>query len=310
MGQGEDPHRSPEALGHKGSRHRGRRKRGLLQHPPRGPRDAWRRGVLIPLTCNVAIIGGTGLYDRALLDGAEPTTVGTPYGIVSLFVGSHAGRGVVFLPRHGAGHSVPPHRVNYRANIWALRQLGVRRVLATAACGTMAKAVPPGSLTLCDQFIDFTKSRAATFFDGEDGRVHHADMTEPYCPGLRARLLGAAARQDLALGPKATYVCTEGPRFETPAEIAAFARLGGHLVGMTGVPEVVLAREAGLCYAGVAIATNWAAGLAGQPLSHAEVVAAMAEAVVAVRRLLLAAIADMDETACGVCPEPPGAVGG
>lgn len=261
------------------------------------------------MTTEVAIIGGTGLYDPGLLEGAEPTTVGTPYGTVTLFTGTHAGRHVAFLPRHGTGHSVPPHRVNYRANIWALAQLGARRCIATAACGSLAEAVPPGHLALCDQFLDFTKGRPATFFDGEDGRVHHADMTEPYCPELRAQLSAAATGLGFGLGLRATYVATEGPRFETPAEIRAYARLGGDLVGMTGVPEVVLAREAGLCYATVAIATNWAAGLAGRPLSHAEVVEAMAKATAQVRSLLLRTIADNGPAPCGICPDAPAAVG-
>lgn len=260
------------------------------------------------MTTEVAIIGGTGLYDPSLLQGAEPATIGTPYGTVSLFSGAYAGRRVAFLPRHGTGHSVPPHRVNYRANIWALRHLGVRHCLSTAACGSLADGIPPGSLALCDQFLDFTRGRPSTFFDGEDGRVYHADMTEPYCPELRAALAGAAGRLGLALGGRATYVCTEGPRFETPAEIRAYARLGGDLVGMTGVPEVVLAREAGLCYATVAIATNWAAGLAGRPLSHAEVVEAMARATADVRRLLLAVVGDLDARPCRACPGAPGPV--
>ncbi len=259
-------------------------------------------------SCDVAIIGGTGLYDPGMLSEAEPTTLGTPYGTVSLFVGTHGGRRVAFLPRHGSGHSVPPHRVNYRGNIWALRQLGVHACVASAACGSLTETVPPGSLCLCDQFLDFTKSRPSTFFDGEDGRVRHADMTEPYCPELRGHLAAAAQALGMPLGARATYVCTEGPRFETPAEIRAFARLGGDLVGMTGVPEVVLAREAGLCYATVAISTNYAAGLAGRPLSHDEVVGAMAAATADVRRLILGAIERLDAGPCASCPPPPQAL--
>ena len=260
------------------------------------------------MTTEAAIIGGTGLYDPGLLAGSEAVVVGTPYGTVSLHVGTHAGRSVAFLPRHGGGHSVPPHRINYRANLWALRQLGARRVFATAACGTLAQHVPPGALALCTDFLDFTRGRATTFFDGQDGRVHHADMTEPYCPALRAVLGAAAVRLGLPLVPAATYVCTEGPRFETAAEIRAYARLGGDLVGMTGVPEVTLAREAGLCYASLAIATNWAAGMAGRPLSHAEVVEAMARSTGQVRRLLLEAIAGLTTTACPACPGEPAPV--
>lgn len=257
------------------------------------------------MTCEIAVIGGTGLYDPGLLQAPETTTLATPYGTVTLFSGWLAGRPVAFLPRHGTGHSVPPHRINYRANLWALRQLGVRAALATAACGSMSEAIPPGTLALCDQFLDFTRGRPGTFFDGQDGRVRHADMTEPYCPQLRRTLAAAAEGLALGLVPKATYVCTEGPRFETPAEIRAYTLLGGDLVGMTGVPEVVLAREAGICYATVAISTNFAAGLAGRPLSHEEVVEAMGRATADVRRLLVAAIENLSTEPCTICPPPP-----
>lgn len=258
--------------------------------------------------CEAAIIGGTGLYAPDMLTAVESTTLATPYGTVTVFIGTHADHRVAFLPRHGGGHSVPPHRVNYRANIWALRQLGASICLATAACGSLNKEIPPGALSLCDQFLDFTKSRPSTFFDGEDGSVRHADMTEPYCPELRALLSASAGALGLRLGERATYVCTEGPRFETPAEIRAFSRLGGDLVGMTGVPEVVLAREAGLCYATVAISTNYAAGLAGRPLSHQEVVEAMGSATADVRRLLLGTIARLRTEPCATCPAVPEAL--
>lgn len=254
----------------------------------------------------LAIIGGTGFSDGLALAGAAEAVVGTPYGAVHVLRGRLGGREVAFLARHGKGHSVPPHRVNYRANIWALWHLGFRRIVATAACGSLRPHIPPGSLALCDQFLDFTRGRPGTFFDGEDGTVRHADMTEPYCPELRRALSAAAAALGVGLRPSATYVCTEGPRFETPAEIRAYASLGGDVVGMTGVPEVVLAREAGLCYASVAIATNSAAGLAGRPLSHEEVVAAMAAATSSVQHLLAAAIRGLGPGPCGACAPAPG----
>ncbi len=262
------------------------------------------------MACEVAIIGGTGLYDPGLLLDTAEQLVRTPFGPVALLTGRWGERRVAFLPRHGPGHSTPPHRVNYRANIWALAEMGVRRCLASAACGSLREDLPPGSLATCDQFLDFTRGRPSTFFDGGEEGVRHVDMTEPYCPELRAALAAAAEGLGLRLAPRATYVCTEGPRFETPAEIRAFAMLGGDLVGMTGVPEVVLAREVGICYAAVAIATNFAAGLAGQPLSHDEVVAAMGQATADVRRLMLAALEGLDRGACGRCPPAPGPVGG
>ncbi len=255
-----------------------------------------------------AIIGGTGVYDPQLLAGPRAESVNTPYGGVEVFVGRHAGVEVAFLPRHGRGHSVPPHRINYRANLWALRELGVRSCLATAACGSLRADLAPGGLVLCDQFLDFTRSRPTTFYDGQDGQVHHADMTDPYCPRLRATLALQGRQLGIGLAEQATYVCTEGPRFETPAEIRAYARLGGDLVGMTGVPEVVLAREAGLCYASVAVVTNFAAGLAGRPLTHAEVVDAMRSATEGVRRLLLAAVAAAAAAPCDRCPPAPAGI--
>ncbi len=262
------------------------------------------------LSCDLAVIGGTGLYDPGLLEGAEPASLTTPYGVVNLFIGGYAGRRVAFLPRHGAGHAVPPHRVNYRGNVWAIRQLGATGILATAASGSLAADIAPGSLASIDQFMDCTRGRPSTFFDGGDVGVRHTDMTVPYCPELRAALAAAAAAEGVPLRAGATYVCTEGPRFETPAEIRAYRMLGGDLVGMTGVPEVVLAREAGLCYASLAIATNYAAGLAGRPLSHDEVVEAMAGAMDAVRRVVLAAIGRLGGgRVCATCPPAPGPVG-
>ncbi len=219
---------------------------------------------------SIAIIGGTGFYDF-LGDAAVTLEVATPYGHVHLDRGVVEGVEVVFLPRHGRQHGIPPHKVNYRANIAALRTLGVTSVLATAAVGSMSQDLPPGALAALTQFLDFTKSRANTFFDGEDGKVVHTDMTEPYCPHLRAELEAAARELAEPLAPSAVYVCAEGPRFETHAEIKMFRQLGGDVVGMTNVPEVVLAREAGLCYAAVAVITNWAAGIAPGLVKHAEV---------------------------------------
>lgn len=258
------------------------------------------------------MIGGTGFYDAGLLEEAAEHIIGTPYGTAVLTTGLYQGVPIAFLARHGAGHAVPPHRVNYRANVWALRQVGVRSLFATASVGSLTGAIPPGSLALCDQFLDFTRGRPATFFDGGPWGVQHADMTEPYCPRLRGALRRAAQDLGMELIPEATYVCTEGPRFETPAEIRAYAKLGGHVVGMTGVPEVVLAREAGICYATVAIAANSAAGLAGRPVSHAEVVQATARLLPQVRRLVLQAAVAVATERCDVCPPgllPEGGLG-
>jgi 5'-methylthioadenosine phosphorylase len=240
------------------------------------------------------IIGGTGLYDL----GGEPMTVETRYGEVRVNRSEMGGAKVAFVPRHGAGHGVPPHRVNYRGNIAALHSLGIRNVLATAAVGSMSEKLPPGSLALPTQFLDFTRGRPSTFFDGEDGEVMHVDMTDPYCPHLRGELERAADTLGHHLRPEAVYVCAEGPRFETTAEIRMFRRLGGDLVGMTSLPEVTLAREAGLCYATVAIVTNWAAGVSKDPIRHGEVSAFMDKQTPRVKSIFAEVIRGHTEIDC------------
>lgn len=240
-----------------------------------------------------AVIGGTGVYDPTWLRESHEATVDTPFGPVSLVEGTTPqGREMVFMNRHGAGHQVPPHRVNYRANLWALRKIGVEQVVATQAVGSLNLAMGPGSLVLSDQFMDFTKQRPTTFYDGGPGGVVHTDMTQPYCPHLRGVLTAAAKTVDLgtSLVNGGTYVCTEGPRFESPAEIRAYRLLGGDVVGMTGVPEVVLARELGLCYAAVALVTNYAAGISRDVLSHTEVLAVMSNYQTVLKALIVAAM--------------------
>lgn len=237
-----------------------------------------------------AIIGGTGVYDPQILAGVRTEQVATPYGDVTCQVGTCQGREVAFLPRHGASHSVPPHLINYRANIWALKQLGVRRVLATTAVGSLNLAMQPGHLVIADQFMDFTKARPLTYFEGGPAGVVHTDFTEPYCPEVRQALVEGGQALGLPVHAAGTYVCTEGPRFETSAEIRAFQRLGGDLVGMTSVPEAVLAREAGLCYATVSMVTNYAAGISPQPLTHEEVLGVMAANAERLRSLAMRAL--------------------
>ncbi|MCC7493247.1 MAG: MTAP family purine nucleoside phosphorylase [Fimbriimonadaceae bacterium] len=232
----------------------------------------------------LGFIGGTGFY-RLVGQGWQSRQVTTRWGDVMVQVGRHEGQELVFLPRHGAGHQTPPQGINYRANIAALQALGVTAVVASNAVGTLSPDIPPGSLCLLTDFIDATWGRAGTFFEQD---VVHLDSTTPYCPRLRASLTACAAAQRIALLPCATYVCTNGPRFETPAEIRMYRAWGADLVGMTNVPEVVLAREAELCYATVAIATNNAAGLAGYALTHTEVEEIMATRVPDLATLCLA----------------------
>ncbi|CAB49985.1 S-methyl-5'-thioadenosine phosphorylase [Pyrococcus abyssi] len=227
----------------------------------------------------VAVIGGSGVYDFPA-ENKRSVTVETPYGKVEVTIGLVNGEEVAFLARHGKGHSIPPHKINYRANIWALYELGVERIIATSAVGSMNPNMRPGDFVILDQIIDFTVSRPRTFYDGEESPhdrkfVAHVDFTEPYCPEIRRALIAAAKELSLPYHPRGTYVCTEGPRFETAAEIKAYRILGGDVVGMTQCPEAILARELEICYATVAIVTNYAAGISGKKLTHSEVVELM-----------------------------------
>lgn len=243
----------------------------------------------------IAIIGGTGIYDPQILEDLKTVVQKTPYGEVQVMTGNYQGVNAAFIPRHGARHNLPPHLINYRANLMALKQMGVERILATAAVGSIHYDFKPGHFVLADQFLDFTKSRAGTFYEGGDKGVVHCDMTIPYCPDLREALSRAAGDLDLPVHNGGVYVCTEGPRFETAAEIQMFKMMGGHVVGMTGVPEVVLARELGMCYANISLVTNFAAGLVTGMLTHAEVLEVMAQSLHQVRSLLMGALKYISE---------------
>ncbi len=244
------------------------------------------------------IIGGTGFYSLDEED-APLETIPTKYGPVGVARVTLADREIAFVPRHGPGHHVPPHRVNYRANIAALRELGVKNILATAAVGGIAEHMGPGALLVLTQFLDFTHGRASTFFDGEDGEVRHVDLTDPYCPRLRAELAAAAEEIGEKVTVGGTYACMQGPRFETPAEIEMLRTLGADVVGMTNVPEAPLAREAGICYAAVSVVTNWAAGVTDTPVAHEDVTEFMSRQIARVRRLFAHVIANHQD---GDCP--------
>jgi 5'-deoxy-5'-methylthioadenosine phosphorylase len=209
----------------------------------------------------LAIIGGTGLTRLSTLAVAHREVVRTPYGDPSgpLLFGQVADRDAVFLARHGHGHTVPPHRVNYRANLWALRQRGATAVLAVASVGSIG-GVQPGDLVLPHQLIDYTSGRAQTFFDGGDQQVVHVDFTMPYSSQLRETILLAAAASGVDVIDGGVYGATSGPRLETAAEIDRMARDGATLVGMTGMPEAVLARELELPYVSLCVVVNHAAG--------------------------------------------------
>jgi 5'-methylthioinosine phosphorylase len=209
-----------------------------------------------------AIIGGTGLYGLAQLEDVETHQPVTRYGALSgpVRIGQFAGARVAFLARHGEGHSLPPHRINYRANLAALQALGATRVLALNTVGGITERFPPRVLACPDQLIDYTWGRVSTYCEEEGTEVLHVDFGEPYTPSLRAQVVAAAARAGVALVDGGCYGATQGPRLETKAEIARMRRDGCDLVGMTGMPEAALARELGLEYACLAIVANWAAG--------------------------------------------------
>jgi 5'-deoxy-5'-methylthioadenosine phosphorylase len=237
----------------------------------------------------VAIIGGSGLTRLKNLKITRREVIRTPYGEPSapMVFGELAGREVVFLPRHGQGHTIPPHEINYRANIWALNQIGIRRVIAVNAVGGIgAEYLVPETLAISDQVIDYTSGRQHTFFGGDSKQVTHVDFSFPYCQGLRELLIAAARQAGIAVVHRGCYGATQGPRFETAAEIARLERDGCDIVGMTGMPEAVLARELELCYASVAVVVNPAAGKVSEVISLKEIEVHLESGMTKVRQLL------------------------
>jgi 5'-methylthioadenosine phosphorylase/5'-methylthioinosine phosphorylase len=211
----------------------------------------------------IAVIGGSGFDAMRGLRVLDEVSPETPYGQPSAPVSRgvvDGGGEMLFLPRHGPGHAIPPHRIDYRANVWALKACGADRVVALAAVGGIGAAYGPGVLVVPDQIIDYTHGRAQTFHDGDSGTVVHVDFTRPYCDRLRAELLSAAHAAGLPTLDGGTHGVTQGPRLESAAEVRRLEGDGCDIVGMTGMPEAALAREAGLCYACFAFVVNWAAG--------------------------------------------------
>ncbi len=210
----------------------------------------------------LAIIGGSGLTQLANLEIVRRQVIRTPYGDPSgaLSFGRVQGREVVFLARHGYGHTIAPHEINYRANMWALHDQGVTHVLSVASVGGIPDNYAPGTLVVPDQIIDYTYDRKNTYFEGSEAPVTHIDFTEPYCEDMRNRLITALRQSQLPFIDGGTYAALQGPRLETKAEINRLERDGATMVGMTGMPEAALAREIGLCYAAIAVVANYAAG--------------------------------------------------
>jgi 5'-methylthioadenosine phosphorylase len=240
-------------------------------------------------SAEIGVFGGTAFY--SFLDDVEEIAVQTPFGAPSapVAVGSVDGRRVAFLARHGPGHSIPAHRVNYRANLWALRRLGVRRVLAPCSVGSLQPHVAPGDFVVCDQLVDRTSGRADTYFDGP--LPAHLSFADPYCPEVGPLAVAAARAEGVTVHERGTVVVIQGPRFSTRAESRWFASAGWAVVNMTQYPEAALARELGLCYCGVALVTDYDAGVEAEgAVTMDEVFRVLAENIERVKAVLLRAI--------------------
>ncbi|WP_026604379.1 S-methyl-5'-thioinosine phosphorylase [Methylomonas sp. 11b] len=221
----------------------------------------------------LAIIGGTGLTQIEALTITGEERLSTPFGEPSAayVLGELDGQKLVFLARHGNPHRIPPHKINYRANIWGLKQLGVSEIIGVAAVGGIGAKMAPAVIAIPDQLIDYSYGREHTFFADDLEHVTHIDFTEPYTPSLRARIMQAAHQANISITSSGTYGCTQGPRLETVAEIKRMANDGCDLVGMTGMPEASLARELGLAYANISVVANWAAGVVEGEITMAEI---------------------------------------
>ena len=246
----------------------------------------------------IAVIGGTGLADSKLFKVIEEVEVDTPYGKPSdkIKITDFNGTKVAFLPRHGVGHKIPPHMVNYRANIHALKELGVKRIIGFTAVGSLRGDMNPGDITILDQFIDMTKSRKLTFYDGP--KVVHISAADPFCPDMRKWIAEVTKELGIPYHDKGTYVCVEGPKFSTRAESRLWRIMKADVVGMTLVPECQLAREAEICYLSVSTVTDYDVW-ADKPVNAAEIIETMKKNAVNVQNILTHLIPKLkDERSC------------
>lgn len=236
----------------------------------------------------LAIIGGTGLTDLSGLEITDKQVVQTPFGTPSapLIHGTFYGKSITFLARHGSGHTLPPHKINYQANIWALKEAGVKNIVAVAAVGAIPLVMQAKDLVIPHQLIDYTWGRTSTFFEDQLTHVTHIDFTHPYCEYLRNLLLQASAKVDFSVHNKGIYAATQGPRLESAAEIDRLERDGCDIVGMTGMPEAALAREQDLCYATCAVVANQAAGRGAEEITMDEIYANLQAGIANVKTLL------------------------
>ena len=243
----------------------------------------------------IGIFGGTGIYDSGLLIDSEEIDIDTPYGKPSdsITIGTFKGRKIAFLPRHGKKHRIPPHMINFRANIWAFKELGVKRIIAPSAVGSLKEEIEPGHFALPTQFLDFTKSRKGSF--SEDGRVIHISVADPFCPEIQNAVLKAAGNENIDFHKNCTYVCIEGPRFSTKAESKFFRTTGADIIGMTLVPECQLAREAQMCYASISTVTDYDVW-AEKPVTAKEVLETLSKNVERTKKLLTVLIEEIPQT--------------
>jgi 5'-methylthioadenosine phosphorylase len=254
-------------------------------------------------SAEIGIFGGSGFYEW--LGSSDSVTLTTPYGEPSgpIAIADLGGRRVAFLPRHGRKHTIPPHVVNYRANLHAMHQLGVQRIIGPSAVGSLQARLRPGDLVISDQFVDRTTGRADTYFPGPE--VVHVSAADPYCPELRALGAEVATAQELRFQPKGTVVVIQGPRFSSRAESRWYSRMGWDIIGMTQYPEVILARELEMCYLNLSLVTDYDAGLEGAPevgpVQAIDVMNVLAENVSRVRDLLATLIPKIPATPACQC---------
>ena len=248
----------------------------------------------------IGIFGGTGIYDSGVLENPQEIEINTPYGKPSdtITIGTFNGRKIAFLPRHGKKHTIPPHMINFKANIWAFKELGISRIIAPSAVGSLKEELEPGHFALPTQFLDFTKSRDGSF--SEDGRVIHISVADPFCPELQSSILQVIENQDMEIHKNCTYVCIEGPRFSTRAESKFYKSTGAEIIGMTLVPECQLAREAQMCYASISTVTDYDVW-AEKPVTAKEVMETLSKNVERTKKILTELIDKIPKTRSCSC---------
>jgi len=244
---------------------------------------------LIKESAEIGIVGGTGVYDPGIFEDVKEIKGYTPFGRPSdlISLGHYKGRAIAFISRHGRNHQIPPHMINFRANIWAMKELGVKRIISPSAVGSLREDCKPGDLVVVDQFIDRTKNREDTFYEG--GQVCHVSTADPFCPELRKIFFDSAKKMGVPCHERGTYVCIQGPRFSTRAESKLFRSWEADVIGMTVYPECVLAREAEICYVSLCTVTDYDVW-AEKPVSADEVVETMAKNVENVKKLMIDAV--------------------